>query len=65
MLPSHSGILADAVSIVSISPQQKQSISLASFLQCPHLHQLRFPILLSNKSAAIAEVSEVATAGAL
>ena len=28
-----------------------QPISLASFLQCPHLHQSRYPILICNKSA--------------
>ena len=33
MLPSYSGILAEAISIVSTSLQQEQSISLASFLQ--------------------------------
>ena len=32
--------------------QQRQSISLASFLQCPHLYLSRFPILICNKSAA-------------
>ena len=31
MLPSYSGILAEAISIVSTSLQQGQSISLASF----------------------------------
>ena len=33
MLPSYSGILAEAISIVSTSLQQGQSISLASFLE--------------------------------
>ena len=33
MLPSYSGILAEAISIVSTSLQQGQSISLVSFLQ--------------------------------
>ena len=31
--------------------QQRQSISLTLFLQCLHLHQLRFPILICNKLA--------------
>ena len=46
MLPSRCVILAEAVSIAPISLQQRQSISLASLLQCPHLHQSRFPILI-------------------
>ena len=52
MLPSRSGILAEAISIAFTSLQQRQSISLASFLQCSHLHQSRFPVLICNKSAA-------------
>ena len=36
----------------SSSLQQKQSIPLASFLQCRHLHQSRFLFLICNKSAA-------------
>ena len=36
MLPSPSGILAEAISIAFTSLQQIQSISLASLLQCPH-----------------------------
>ena len=36
MLPSRSGILAEAISIASSSLQQIQSVSLASLLQCPH-----------------------------
>ena len=46
MLPSRSGILAEVVGIGPTSQQQRQSISLALFLQCPHLHQSRFPILI-------------------
>ena len=65
MLPSHSRILAQAATIVSTFLQQKQSISLASILQCLHLYQSRFPILICNKSAAEAEVSEVGTRGVL
>ena len=56
MLSSHSKILAEAISIAFASLQQRQSISLASFLQCPHLHQSRFPILICNKSTAEAYV---------
>ena len=56
MLPSRSGILSEAISIAFTSLQQKQSISLASFLQCPHMHQSRFPILIRNKTAAEAYV---------
>ena len=52
LLPARSGILAEAISIAFTSIQQRQSISLASYLQCPHLHQSRFPGLVCNKSAA-------------
>ena len=52
MHSSRSGILAEAISIEFTSLQQRQSISLASFLQRPHLHQSRFPILIYNKLAA-------------
>ena len=51
MLPSRSRILAEAISIAFTSLQQRQSISLASFLRCPHLRQSRFPILICNKLA--------------
>ena len=49
---SHYGILTKLISIAStsISWQQRQSISLASFLQYSHLHQLRLPILICNQS---------------
>ena len=40
-------------SITFTSLQQRQSIFLASFLQCPHLHQSRFLFLICNKSAAV------------
>ena len=56
MIPSRSGILAEAISITFTSLQQRQSVSLASILQCPHLHQSRFPILICNKLAAEASV---------
>ena len=46
MLTSHSGILAKAIGIASTSLQQRQPVSLTLFLQCLHLHQLRFPILI-------------------
>ena len=36
----------------STSLQQRQFISLASFLQCWYLHQSKFPILICNKSTA-------------
>ena len=36
--------------IASTSLQHRQSISLTSFLQYPHLHQSTFPILISDKS---------------
>ena len=45
--PSRSGNLTEAISIASTSLQQRKSISPASFLQCPHLHQSGF-----NESAA-------------
>ena len=63
MLPSHSGILDKILSIVSTSLQQRQSISLASFFQCPHLHQSRFPIVICNKFAAEAWISLVNSHG--
>ena len=50
---SCSEILIEAISIASASLQQRQSISPASFFQCLHLHQSRFPILICNKSAAV------------
>ena len=52
MLPFRSRILAGEISTASTSLQQRQSISLNWFLQCPNLHQLRFPILTCNKPAA-------------
>ena len=45
---SRSRILAEAKSFAATSLQQRQSISLASFFKCPHLHQSRFPILICN-----------------
>ena len=59
MLSSRSGILAEAISIAFTSLQQRQSISLVSFLQRPHLHQSRFPILICNKLAAEAWIGLV------
>ena len=47
MLPSYSGILAEAISIVSTSLQQGQSISLASFLQSVSLAS--FGVVLLKK----------------
>ena len=41
MLPSHSRILAEGRTIASTSLQQRQSISLASFLWCPHFRSSR------------------------
>ena len=41
MLPSCSGILAEAITIASTSLQQRQSIPLASFSQCPHFRNSR------------------------
>ena len=45
MLPLRPGVLAEAISIASTF-LQRQSISLTSFLQCLHLLQLRFPVLI-------------------
>ena len=45
----HSNFSSD---IASTSVQHRQSISLTSFLQHPHLHQSTFPFLISDKSAA-------------
>ena len=47
MLPSYSGILAEAISIVFTSLQQGQSISLASFLQSVSLAS--FGVVLLKK----------------
>ena len=52
MFHSRCGILTEEISIASTSLQQRQSISLTSFLQCRHLYQSRFPILICNKLAA-------------
>ena len=41
MLSLRSGILAEAIIIVSSSVLQKQSIFLASLLQCPHFRSSR------------------------
>ena len=51
MLPLCCMILAELISIAStpISLQQWQSISLTSFLQCPHLHQLRFSVQVKTE----------------
>ena len=46
---SYSGILAEAINIAFTSLQQRQSISLASFLQCPHFRS-SCPELLCKKS---------------
>ena len=45
MVPSYSGILAEAIGIVSTSLQQGQSISLASFLQSISLASSRVVLL--------------------
>ena len=47
MVPSYSGILAEAIGIVSTSLQQGQSISLASFLQSVSLAS--FGVVLLKK----------------
>ena len=41
MPPSRIGILSEAISIASTPLQQRQSISLASFWQCPHFRSSR------------------------
>ena len=56
MLSSHSGVLTKTISISFTFLQQVQSISIASFLQCPHFHQPRFPILICNQQAAEARI---------
>ena len=50
MLPSRSGILAEAISIASSLLQQIQSISLASLLQYPHFKS-SYPELFWKKGA--------------
>ena len=42
----------DSPTFTSLQQRQRQSISLASFLQCPHLHQSGFPTPRCNKSSA-------------
>ena len=49
--PHAAGFLAKAISFPVTPLQQRQSISLVSFLQFLHLHQSRFFILICNKSA--------------
>ena len=56
ILPSRTGILPEAINIAFTSPQQRQSISFDSFLQCSYLHQLRFPILMWHKWTAEAYI---------
>ena len=56
MLSSRSGVFTKTISISFTFLQQGQSISFASFLQCPHFHQSRFPILICNQSAAEARI---------
>ena len=50
MLPSYSIILTEAISIASTSVQQRQPISLALVLQCPHFRSSR-PELFCKKGA--------------
>ena len=50
MLPSYSIILTEAISIASTSVQQRQPISLASVLQCPHFRSSR-PELFCKEDA--------------
>ena len=51
MFPSRSGTLVEAKSIASTSLKHRQSISLASFLQCPHCKKssLRLATLLKKR----------------
>ena len=49
MLPSRSGISAEAINIVSTSLQQRESISLGLFFQCPHFRN-GCPELLCKKA---------------
>ena len=49
MLPSYSGILAEAIRIAFTSLQQRRSISLASFLQCPHFRNIRLELFCKNR----------------
>ena len=48
MLLSYSQILAEAMSIASTSLQQRQSISLALFLQCLHFRSGRLELFCKN-----------------
>ena len=52
MLPSRSGIITEAISIASTSVQQRQSISLASFLQCSYFKS-SLPELFCKKGVLI------------
>ena len=52
MLPSRSGIITEAKSIASTSVQQRQSISLASFLQCSYFKS-SLPELFCKKGVLI------------
>ena len=52
MLPLRSGIITEAISIASTSVQQRQSISLASFLQCSYFKS-SLPELFCKKGVLI------------
>ena len=52
MLPSRSGIITETISIASTSVQQRQSISLASFLQCSYFKS-SLPELFCKKGVLI------------
>ena len=52
MLQSRSGIITEAISIASTSVQQRQSISLASFLQCSYFKS-SLPELFCKKGVLI------------
>ena len=61
MLSSHSGILGEAISIASTSLQQRQSISVASFLQCPHSRSSRPKLFCKKVFLNISQNSQVSS----
>ena len=59
MFPSCFGILVEAISIASSSLQLRKSISLASFLQCPHFRSNRTEVFAKKLLLKILQTSQV------
>ena len=57
-LALHSAILAEAMTIASISLQRRGSISLAPFLQCPHFRSSCSKLFFKNSCLRLATLSK-------